>query len=89
MDQDITIEEAYHHMVSSRPSKILSSWTYESKPKPLRSSRMAGEFQETEVSYVYFFQNSAFRIVYIPYFYHIMKHIVCEIKHFDDYKFLN
>lgn len=36
-------------MVTGRPSKILSGWTYESQPKPLRSSRRAGEFCETEV----------------------------------------
>lgn len=49
MDQDFRIDEAYGFMVSGRPSKILSGWTYESKPKPLRSSRKAGEFLETEV----------------------------------------
>ena len=49
MDQDFRIDEAYKFMVLSRPSKILSGWTYESKPKPLRSSRTAGEFRETEV----------------------------------------
>ena len=49
MDQEFPIAEAYDHMVSARPIKILSGWTYESKPKPLRSSRTAGEFHETEV----------------------------------------
>lgn len=52
IDRDIPIDEAYNEMVSSRPSKILSGWTYEAKPKPLRSSRTAGEFRETEVSLV-------------------------------------
>ena len=51
MDRDFRVDEAYSNMVSSRPSKILSGWSYESKPKPLRSSRTAGEFRETEVSY--------------------------------------
>lgn len=36
-------------MVSGRPSKVLSGWTYESQPKPLRSPRTAGDFCETEV----------------------------------------
>ena len=36
-------------MVISKPSKVLSGWSYESKPRPLRSSRTAGEFCETEV----------------------------------------
>lgn len=49
MDQEFRIDEAYGHMISARPSKILSGWTYESKPKPLRSSRMAGEYRDTEV----------------------------------------
>ena len=49
MDQEFPIDEAYGHMVLARPSKILSGWTYESKPKPLRSSRTAGDFLETEV----------------------------------------
>lgn len=49
IDQEFPIEEAYLNMIMARPSKILSSWTYESKPKPLRSSRTAGEFRETEV----------------------------------------
>ena len=50
MDQEFSIEEAYENMVCARPSKVLSGWTFESKPKPLRSSRTAGEFRETEVS---------------------------------------
>ena len=49
LDQDFRIEEAYGHMISARPSKVLSGWTFESKPKPLRSSRTAGEYRETEV----------------------------------------
>ena len=49
MDQEFEIEEAYKFMVTGRPSKVLSGWTYESKPKPLRSARTAGEFFETEV----------------------------------------
>lgn len=52
LDQDYTIEEAYKEMVAGKPSKVLSGWTYEAKPKPLRSSRTAGEFQETEVCMV-------------------------------------
>lgn len=36
-------------MVTGRPSKVLSGWSYESEPKPLRSSRTAGTFCETEV----------------------------------------
>ena len=51
MDQEFRITEAYSLMVDAKPSKILSGWTYESQPKPLRSSRMAGEFRETEVSF--------------------------------------
>ena len=35
MDQDFRIDEAYKLMVSAKPSKILSSWSYEAKPKPL------------------------------------------------------
>lgn len=54
LDQEFPIDEAYSHMVLARPSKILSGWSYESKPKPLRSSRTAGEFCETEVSIIYF-----------------------------------
>lgn len=50
LDQEFRIDEAYDNMVSSRPGKILSGWTYEAHPKPLRSSRTAGEFCETEVS---------------------------------------
>ena len=49
LDQEFRIDEAYDHMVSARPSKVLSGWSYESKPKPLRSSRTAGDFCETEV----------------------------------------
>ena len=49
LDQDFRITEAYCMMVDGKPSKVLSGWTYEAKPKPLRSSRMAGEFRETEV----------------------------------------
>lgn len=52
MDQDFDIEEAFGLMVCARPSKILSGWTYEAEPKPLRSSRTAGEFQETEVNFI-------------------------------------
>ena len=56
MDQEFRKDEAYGHMVSGRPSKILSGWTYESAPKPLRSARTAGEFCETEVeTYIYIF----------------------------------
>ena len=50
MDQEFTIEQAYSTLVSARPSKILSGWTFEYKPKPLRSSRTAGNFLETDVS---------------------------------------
>lgn len=50
LDQEFRIDEAYDHMVSGRPSKVLSGWTYHSDPKPLRSSRTAGEFCETEAS---------------------------------------
>lgn len=50
LDQEFRIEEGYNLMVSGRPSKILSGWSYECQPKPLRSSRTAGEFCETEVS---------------------------------------
>ena len=50
IDQEFRIDEAYGHMVTSKPSKILSGWTYEAQPKPLRSSRTAGNFEETEVS---------------------------------------
>lgn len=53
MDQEFSIEVAYGHMVSGRPSKILSGWTYQSKPKPLRSARTAGEFCETEVMKIF------------------------------------
>ena len=49
IDQEFRIDEAYSHMILARPSKVLSGWTYESQPKSLRSSRTAGEFQETEV----------------------------------------
>lgn len=49
IDQEFRVDEAYSHMTMARPSKVLSGWTYESKPKPLRSSRTAGEFRETEV----------------------------------------
>ena len=49
LDQDFPIVEAYNNMVLARPGKILSGWTYQSKPKPLRSSRTAGEYCETEV----------------------------------------
>ena len=49
LDQEFAIEEAYGYMVSARPSKVLSGWTYESQPKPLRSSRTAGDFCETDV----------------------------------------
>ena len=49
MNQEFRISEAYNFMVDGRPSKVLSGWTYEGQPKPLRSSRMAGEFRETEV----------------------------------------
>ena len=50
MDQEFNIDEAYGYMVTGRPSKILSGWTYESTPKPLRSARTAGNFCETEVN---------------------------------------
>ena len=50
MDQEFRVDEAYRIMVDAKPSKILSGWSYEAQPKPLRSSRMAGEFRETEVS---------------------------------------
>lgn len=56
MDQEFSIEEAYSHMICARPSKVLSGWTFESKPKPLRSSRTAGEFRETEVFSGFFIQ---------------------------------
>lgn len=49
LDQEFGIEEAYGYMVSGRPSKVLSGWTYQSQPTPLRSSRTAGQFCETEV----------------------------------------
>lgn len=49
-------------MVLARPSKILSGWSYESKPKPLRSSRTAGEFCETEVTLLYINKISSIRI---------------------------
>lgn len=52
LDQDFPIAEAFDHMVTGRPSKVLSGWTYESQPKPLRSSRTAGDFCETEVTYI-------------------------------------
>ena len=51
MDQEFRISEAYSHMVDSKPSKVLSGWTYQGSPKPLRSPRTAGEFRETEVSF--------------------------------------
>ena len=54
MDQDFNIEEAYDLMVTAKPSKILSGWTYESIPKPLRSARTAGQFCETEVNNLFF-----------------------------------
>ena len=41
-------------MISARPSKVLSGWTYESKPKPLRSPRTAGEYRETDVGFFFF-----------------------------------
>lgn len=47
--KNFSIAEAYGHMISARPSKILSGWTYESQPKALRSSRTAGKFFDTEV----------------------------------------
>ena len=50
IDQEFPIAEAYGHMILARPSKVLSGWSYESKPKPLRSSRTAGEYRETDVS---------------------------------------
>ena len=49
MDQEFRVDEGYSYMVCGRPSKVLSGWTYEAQPKPLRSSRTAGEFCETEV----------------------------------------
>ena len=55
LDQEFNIAEAYKMMVAGKPSKVLSGWTYESKPKPLRSSRTAGEFRETEVrAYIHY-----------------------------------
>ena len=57
IDQDFRIDVAYDHMVSGRPSKVLSGWTYEAQPKPLRSSRTAGEFCETEVLFFYIYKN--------------------------------
>ena len=50
VDQDFNIVEAYSQMVAAKASKVLSGWTYECKPKPLRSSRTAGLYQETDVS---------------------------------------
>ena len=50
MDQEFRVDEGYGHLVSGRPSKILSQWTYQVQPKLLRSSRTASEFCETEVS---------------------------------------
>lgn len=50
MDQEFRVDEGYSFLVTGRPSKILSSWSYESIPKPLRSSRRAGEFRETDAA---------------------------------------
>lgn len=55
MDQEFHIDEGYSHMVSGRPSKILSGWTYEGIPKSLRSSRTAGEFRETVILYIIYY----------------------------------
>ena len=50
LDQEFRVDEAYSFLVSGRPSKILSGWSYEANPKSLRSSRTAGEYQETDVA---------------------------------------
>lgn len=49
MDQEYRVDEGYSTMVCAKPSKVLSGWSYEVQPKPLRSSRTAGELCETEV----------------------------------------
>ena len=53
LDQEFPIAEGYGHMVTSKPSKILSGWSYQSQPKPLRSSRTAGEYRETDVRLIF------------------------------------
>ena len=48
---DVSIDDAYAKMVSTRPKRLLSKHDYNNNGAPFRSARCAQEPKETDVSY--------------------------------------
>ena len=57
INQDMSIDEAYSKMVSTRPRRLLSKHDYNNNGVPFRSARCTEEPKETDVSVFFLLKN--------------------------------